>query len=127
AGLAASLDKRVTNEVNRAGGPAAGGGGAGTRPCHHRSGARRPSAPAPGRGSPAASYLGLSPARLRADLAAGMTLAQIADATPGKSTRGLIDALIASRRARLAAAVASGRLSAAHAPLLVPKRGTRGT
>src|SRR6185312_15130155 len=38
----------------------------------------------------AAGYLGLTVAQLRADLKAGKTLAQVADATPGKSADGLV-------------------------------------
>jgi hypothetical protein len=58
----------------------------------------------------AAGYLGLDPARLRSELGAGRTLAQIADATAGRSSAGLVAALVATRRARLAAAVAAGRV-----------------
>ena len=54
----------------------------------------------------AATYLGISPAQLSSELGSAKTLAQIADATPGKSAAGLTEALIAARRARLAAATA---------------------
>jgi hypothetical protein len=64
-----------------------------------------------GDGYVAASYLGVSPVQLRAALRGGRTLAQIADATPGKSAAGLIDALVASRSARLQSAAAAGRLT----------------
>src|SRR6266566_7270857 len=37
------------------------------------------------------SYLGLTAAALKADLGAGQTLAQIANATPNKSAQGLVD------------------------------------
>jgi hypothetical protein len=66
---------------------------------------------APGDVSVAASYLGVCRAQLRLETRAGPTLAQIAEKTPGKSARGLIDALVAARRSRLAAAVASGAIS----------------
>jgi len=63
--------------------------------------------------SASASYLGLSTAELDAQLQAGHSLAQIADATPGKSASGLIDARVGAREAALKRAVASGRISAA--------------
>jgi hypothetical protein len=58
-------------------------------------------------------YLGLTPAQLRADRRSGLTLAQIAEQTPGKSQAGLVEALAAARREALAAAVAAGTLTAA--------------
>ena len=63
--------------------------------------------------STAAGYLGVSVARLRQDLRSGRSLAQIADAAPGKSVTGLIDALVSAREAQLKAAVASGALEQA--------------
>jgi hypothetical protein len=57
----------------------------------------------------AATYLGLSPDALRSDLESGKTLAQIADATSGKSASGLVDALVAADRTRITAFV-DGRL-----------------
>jgi len=59
----------------------------------------------------AARYIGVSRLELRQELRAGRTLAQIAQATPGRSARGLIDALVTVRRARIAAAVAVGALT----------------
>jgi hypothetical protein len=114
---AASLTKRVTAEVNRSGGPGLPAGGSGSR----RSGsARRPGwhglFAAPTRlGFVAASYIGTSAAQLQSDLKSGTTLAEVADATNGKSAAGLVEALVAARRARLAAAVASGNLAPAKA------------
>jgi hypothetical protein len=61
-----------------------------------------------------ARYLGISTARLRADLNAGHSLAQIAAATPGRSSAGLIDARVSAREAALTAALASGKLSRAN-------------
>ncbi len=55
----------------------------------------------------AAGYLGVSPVQLKGELKAGRSLAQIADATPGRSAAGLIEALESSQRAKLAAAAAS--------------------
>jgi len=49
----------------------------------------------------AASYLGLSPTQLEAELRSGRSLAQIAESTPGRSVAGLIEALIARKRERL--------------------------
>lgn len=59
-----------------------------------------------------ADYLGLTPAQLRADLKSGKTLAQIADATPGKSAAGLIRALTDLAKSKLDKAVAAGKLTA---------------
>jgi hypothetical protein len=86
------LRARVAAEVARKGGPAAGRGAAVL--------------------APVASYLGVRVGRLRLELRTGRTLAQIADATPGRSAAGLIAALVADAKARLDAAVAAGRLSA---------------
>jgi hypothetical protein len=44
----------------------------------------------------ALSYLGLTRAELRSKLHGGSSLAQIADATPGRSAAGLIDRIVAS-------------------------------
>jgi hypothetical protein len=63
-------------------------------------------------GSTVTSYLGLTPAQIKADLAAGQTLAQIANAIPGKSAAGLIAAVAASLKTKLDAAVTAGKLSA---------------
>lgn len=62
----------------------------------------------------AARFLGLTPSALRTQLQSGKSLAQIAGAQ-GKSVQGLKQALLAARKARLAQAVASGRLSQAEA------------
>jgi hypothetical protein len=51
----------------------------------------------------AADYLGLSRSQLRLRLRAGQTLSQIAGGTAGRSTGGLIDALLAPRAAQLKA------------------------
>ena len=53
----------------------------------------------------AANYLDESGAQLRQKLRSGRSLAEIANATSGKSSAGLIDALVQSR----AAAIARGR------------------
>jgi hypothetical protein len=63
----------------------------------------------------AATYLGLTAAQLQTALQSGKTLAQIADATKGKSAAGLIAALVASEQKELAAAVSAGKLTQAQA------------
>jgi hypothetical protein len=57
------------------------------------------------------SYLGVPRAPLVAQLRAGKTLAEIADATPGKSSAGLVAAIVKSVQTKLDAAVASGKLT----------------
>lgn len=82
-------------------------------------------APGDGRGagcggnlSAAASYLGLTTSALQSRLESGKTLTQIADATSGKSAKGLIAALVAAEKKEIAAAVAAGRLTQAQADSL---------
>jgi hypothetical protein len=53
----------------------------------------------------AATYLGTTPDALRTQLESGKTLAQIANATAGKSAAGLIDALVADARTHITAMV----------------------
>jgi hypothetical protein len=60
----------------------------------------------------AASYLGLTQAKLREALAGGKTLAQVAK-DRGKSVDGLVQALVADHAKRLDEAVAAGRLTKA--------------
>jgi len=62
--------------------------------------------------SAATSYLGLSPATLKAQLASGKSLAQVATAQ-GKSVTGLVDAIVAAKKAKLDALVAAGTITAA--------------
>ncbi len=59
----------------------------------------------------AAAYIGISTAQLRRELDVGSSLAEIANATAGRSASGLLDALLAPRAARLGKAVSTGRLS----------------
>jgi hypothetical protein len=61
--------------------------------------------------SAASTYLGISESELQSQLASGKTLAQIANATSGKSAAGLIDAMVAAQKKQLDAAVSSGRIS----------------
>jgi len=71
---------------------------------HHHAGAHRR-----GHGTlaTAAAYLDLNTAQLRSDLQSGKSLAQLAAGVPGKSTAGLIEALEAADRQKLAAAAAA--------------------
>ena len=62
----------------------------------------------------AASYLGLSEAQLRDELAGGKTLAEVAE-DRGKSVDGLVQAMTDAVQERLDAAVAAGRLTRAQA------------
>ena len=88
----------------------------------------------------AAKYLGLSEAALRTQLEGGKTLAQVAK-DRGKSVDGLVDALVADRKAGIDQAVKDGRLTQAQADEFVsglkarvtdmvngrmPERGRRG-
>ena len=61
--------------------------------------------------SVAASYLGIGVESLFEQLRSGKSLAEIADATSGKSASGLIDALVDDAQAGLAAAVKDGRIT----------------
>lgn len=60
----------------------------------------------------AAGYLGLTKTQLRKQLRSGRTLAQIAAAN-GRSSTGLLEALLSARAARLSAEVSAKRLSPA--------------
>ena len=81
--------------------------------------------PGPGRGGPrddlaaAASYLGITAAQLIADVQAGQTPAQVANATSGKSAAGLVAALVTHETAELDAAVAAGKLTSAQEQTLL--------
>ena len=63
----------------------------------------------------AATYLGITQNALLTQLQSGKTLAQIAEATNGKSTAGLVAALVAAEKTELAAAVKAGDLTQAQA------------
>jgi hypothetical protein len=67
----------------------------------------------------AATYLGITTDVLKSDLQSGKTLAQIADATTGKSATGLIQALVASEQSKLDAAVTAGKLTQAQEQTLL--------
>ena len=61
--------------------------------------------------SAAAGYLGITAAKLRSDLFAGKSLAQIASATAGKSVAGLDSALLAAAKAQLDRVVRAGYIT----------------
>ena len=63
----------------------------------------------------AMKYLGLTQQELFTQLQSGKTLAQIANATSGKSASGLIDAMVTAQRNAIDAAVKSGRITRAMA------------
>ena len=60
----------------------------------------------------AATYLGTTEADLGTKLRAGQTLAQIANATPGKNRDGLVNALVADATAKIDAAQTAGKITA---------------
>ncbi len=60
----------------------------------------------------AATYLGTTEADLETKLRAGQTLAQIANATPGKNRDGLVNALVADATAKIDAAQKAGTITA---------------
>jgi hypothetical protein len=99
--MTSTLTAHVTAEVN------------GTRP------ARGPGGHGSGHGAhgdeltAAATYLGVTEAALMTQLQTGKTLAQVAEATSGKSAAGLIDALVAAEQTELAAAVKAGTITQA--------------
>lgn len=66
----------------------------------------------------AADFLGITGAKLRSSLEGGDTLAEIATAN-GKTTAGLVDALVAAAKADLAEKVAAGRLTDAQRNAIV--------
>jgi hypothetical protein len=109
--VAAKLPRRVAAQVNRVGGP--GGAAAHGKAARHRRGVAALFATPARLGAVAAGYLQVAPKQLLADLRAGKTLAQVADATPGKSQAGLVSALAAARRAKVERASAAGRVPAA--------------
>src|SRR5829696_8196391 len=65
----------------------------------------------------AASYLGVTEEQLRTEIASGKSLAEVAKAK-GKPVDGLVDALVADAKTKIAAAVTAGRLSQGEADRL---------
>jgi len=76
---------------------------------------RRPAAGLNGALAPAARYLHISRAELRAQTLAGDSLAEIAERRKGRSAAGLIAALVHARNAAITAAVSAGDLTHAEA------------
>jgi hypothetical protein len=112
AAVSSKLTRVVAAQVGQVGGPHGGIG----------SDVRRDGRAAGKRGlATAAQYLGVSTVQLRHDLRSGMTLAQVASATSGKSEAGLVQALVTSSRAALAARVQSGKLTQAKANEILPQ------
>jgi len=74
---------------------------------HSRLGARRHGALR----AAALAYLGMTRHELIGQLKTGKTLAQVADATPGKSAAGLTEALLATVKSKLNSRVAAHKLS----------------
>ncbi|HEY1449960.1 MAG TPA: hypothetical protein VGF47_03340 [Solirubrobacteraceae bacterium] len=100
----ANLPKRIGVEVKRPIVKAGARGGAGAHGKHAALGVLGRFTASGHPGAIVAHYLGIAPARLRAQLYSGKTLAQIASATPAKSSAGLLDALVAAKAKRLAGA-----------------------
>jgi hypothetical protein len=73
----------------------------------------------------AATYLGTTQADLETKLRAGQTLAQIANATAGKSRDGLVTALVADSIAKIDAAQKAGTITADQATQLKSNLSTR--
>ena len=71
--------------------------------------------------SVAASYLGLTNRQLLSELKSGKTLAQIANATPGKSATGLVDAIVANAKTKLDKFVSAGRITQAQEDAFLAK------
>ena len=73
----------------------------------------------------AATYLGTTTADLETKMRAGQTLAQIANATAGKSRDGLLNALVADATAKIDAAQKAGTITADQATQLKANLSTR--
>lgn len=73
----------------------------------------------------AAAYLGTTEADLETKVRAGQTLAQIANATAGKSRDGLVNALVADATAKIDAAQKAGTVTADQATQLKANLSTR--
>ena len=73
----------------------------------------------------AAAYLGMTEADLQTKMRAGQTLAQIANATAGKSRDGLVNALVADATSKIDAAQTAGKITADQATQLKSNLSTR--
>lgn len=65
-----------------------------------------------------ATYLGMTDEQLKAALATGKSLGEIANATPGKSRSGLVDSLTEAANQRIAQALKDGKITAEQAEKL---------
>ena len=74
----------------------------------------------------AATYLGTTTADLQTKIRAGQTLAQIANATAGKSRDGLVGALVSDATAKIDAAQKAGTITADQATQLKSNLNTPG-
>jgi hypothetical protein len=95
-----------------------GGLGVGVPPPGYGFGGGRPRGDRLGPGGDlrtASTYLGVSVQTLLSDLRSGRTLAQVADSTAGKTSAGLVAALVAAERSRIEQDVSAGRLTRAQA------------
>jgi hypothetical protein len=104
--------------VSSGSGSDSSGSQADPRPWHRFGGRGGPGGPFGHHGdelAAAAVYLGLSRSDLMTELRSGKTLAQVAEATSGKSVSGLVDALVSAAKAQLAQAVKDGKLTQAQA------------
>ena len=98
----------------------AGGAAAATKPAHHPlKHLRRVAVKA------AVDYLGVDRKTIRADLKQGQTLAQIANAQPGKSAAGLEAAITTAVKTKLDARVAAGKLTADREAKILARLQTR--
>jgi hypothetical protein len=104
------------------GGGFGGGGGSGSGGFRGRGGGL---GGAGGSLQAAASYLGVSSTALFTDLRSGKSLAQVANATSGKSASGLIDAMVSAEQKELDQEVTAGRLTQAQATQLSASAKTR--
>lgn len=73
----------------------------------------------------ASAYLGVGVARLRGELRAGSSLAELAGRVPGHSAHGLLEALLHPRARRIERSRARGRISAHHASVRIARLRTR--
>lgn len=69
----------------------------------------------------ASSYLGIAAPQLRAEQRSDKSLAQIAEATSGKSTAGLVAALVSAKRHTIDAALKAGVIEQAQADKLLSR------
>jgi hypothetical protein len=73
----------------------------------------------------AKNYLGLSFTQLKSDLRDGKSLADIANATPGKSASGLVDAITTALQTKLDAWVTAGKLSSTREASILANASTK--